>query len=102
MTRSHQRGFSMIELLVALVIGSALLAAGVAFMMRTGNTIRIGQEQTENTSRAQQVMSRMVKELKGVNVDAPPLFNVAPAWNSLPALPHYSHLELPSYAATAG
>lgn len=99
--RQAQRGISIIELLIALVIGLTILSAASAFLFRTSSTIKMGEQDTQNTSRAQQVLSRMSREIKAVSVAAPPLYLVSTPWASLPALP-YSALELLPYANTAG
>ncbi len=96
-----QRGISIIELLIALVIGLTILSAASAFLFRTSRTIQMGEQDTKNTSRAQQVLSRMTREIKSISVAAPPLYNVSLPWANLPALP-YSALELTPYANTAG
>lgn len=97
----RQRGISIIELLVALVIGLTILSAASAFLFQTSRTVQMGEQDTKNTSRAQQVLSRMSREIKGVSVAAPPLYNVSLNWANLPALP-YSALELTPYLNTAG
>lgn len=94
---ARQRGLTVIELLVALVIGLGVIAAGLAFMMRSGESIRIGQEQAVNTSRGQQALARMVAEIKGVNIDAPPLYPVTPAFANLPRLPYLMIEKTPLY-----
>lgn len=102
MRRAHsQKGLTLMELMVALLIGSILLTAAMLFMNSTSKTIKLGHENSVNTSVAQQALSRMVKELKGVNVDAPPLYAVSPTWDTLPALP-YSSLEIYPYPNTSG
>ncbi|MEZ0369674.1 MAG: PilW family protein [Candidatus Sericytochromatia bacterium] len=101
MKRHYQKGISIMELLVALVIGTLILSAGISFMLNSSKAMRMGQEQAKYTSQAQQILSRMVKEIKSVNIDAPPLFTVSPAWATLPALPYTSY-ELSSYPDTSG
>lgn len=98
----HQRGLGIIEMLVALAIGIVILGAGIAFMINTSRSIQLGQEQTQNTSKAQQVLSVLTRELKSAHIEAPPLFPVTPAWATLPPLPHFSHLELMPYTHPAG
>lgn len=97
----NQRGFTLVEALMALVIGGVLLAAAMMFLNSTSKTIGIGEKNTKNTSTAQQALSRMVKEIKGMNVDTPPLYSVTPVWTTLPALP-YNSLEIFPYPNTAG
>lgn len=92
---------TILELLVSLVIGLGVLAAGLAFLNNTSRSIQIGQESAANTSVAQQALNRMVKELKGVHVANPSLMSITPAWTDLPALP-YTALELYPYPATSG
>jgi len=96
-----QRGMTLIETLLALVLGSLILAAAVAFLNDSSRTIRIGQENTKNTTRAQQALNAMVKELKSVNIAEPLLYPITPAWSDLPALP-YTAFELSPYPTTAG
>lgn len=95
-----QRGMTIIEILIALLIGVVVLGAGIAFMLRSSKTIRMGTEQEKATSQAQLVLATLVKEIKGVNIDAPPLFSINPAWSALPALP-YAGFELPVYPDTS-
>lgn len=94
-----QRGLTLIELLVALLIGTLVLAAGIKFLFNTGKTITMGTEQDKVTADAQLAMQNMSKEIKRAAIDAPPLFNVTPAWVSLPALP-YNAYELTPYLDT--
>lgn len=100
--QQFQRGIGIIEMLVAVAIGLVILAAGIGFLINTSRSIKLGQEQTQNTSKAQQVLSVLTREIKSAHVEAPPLFLVSPAWNTLPPLPHFSHVELSPYPHPAG
>lgn len=91
----------MIEVLLALTIGLTLLSALVTFLINTSQNIRLGEEHARNTARAQQVLARMTKEIKGSASEAPSLFALSPNWTVLPALP-YLALELTPYPVTAG
>lgn len=97
----HQRGLTLIEVLIAITIGVVVLGAAIAFLMNSSQLIRKGQESTEHTTRAQQAINAMVKELKTVHIDEPILFAVSPDWDDLPALP-YGAFELSPYPDTAG
>lgn len=99
--RQAEQGMTVIETLIALTIGLTMLSALVGFFLKTSENIRLGEEQARNTARAQQVLARMVKEIKGSASEAPALFALSPNWHLLPALP-YNALELTPYPATAG
>lgn len=98
----NQRGLTVIELLVALVIGVAVLGAGIGFMINSSKSIKLGEDNARNTSVAQQVLSKLVKELKGVNTESPPLYGVNPSWASLFALPYDAIETTPTYMDTSG
>lgn len=100
MARSQQ-GISLVEALVAVVIGIGVLGAAMGFFMQTTRTLKMGQESAENTSVAQQLLSRITREIKAASVLRPRLFNATPAWDTLPALP-YTAKELYPYPSTAG
>lgn len=97
---NQQRGMTMVELLVAVVIGVVVLGAGVSFMLNAGKTMRMGTDQDKATSQAQLVLTNLVKEIKSAHIDVPPLYGVSPAWATLPTLP-YAAYELSSYPDTS-
>lgn len=97
----HQRGITLVESLVALVIGIGVLGGAIGFFMYTSRTLKVGQESAENTSVAQQALSRLTREIKSASVARPRLFNATPVWDTLPALP-YTAKELYPYPSTAG
>ncbi len=99
--KQQERGISIVEALIALVIGLGVLSAGIGFFVKTTRTIQIGQENAENTAVAQQVLARMTREIKAAAVSQPRLFNATPVWSNLPALP-YTAKELTPYPNTAG
>lgn len=101
MQQKWQRGLTLIEILVALTIGVVVLGAAIAFLMNSSQLVRIGQDGTKNTTRAQQALNAMVKELKSVHIDKPILYPITPAWEDLPALP-YGAFEFSPYPDTAG
>lgn len=101
-TKHSQQGISVPELLIAVVIGVGLLGAGIAFMINTTRTLKLSEDNARNTSVAQQVLSKMTKELKGVPINSPPLYAVNIAWSTLPALPYDSLETTPNHPNTAG
>lgn len=100
-TQQTQAGFTVLEAAVAALLGAIVLGGAIAFLNSSTKTMHIGQENTVITGKGQQALSRMTREIKSVNTNAPPLFNVTPDWATLPALP-YTALELTPYPATAG
>lgn len=98
---TRQRGITLIETLVALVIGLGVLGAAIVFFIHTSRTLQIGQENAENTSVAQQLLSRLTREIRAASVSNPRLFSTTPAWDTLPALP-YTAKELYPYPSTSG
>lgn len=98
--RRRSRGLTLIEVLVAVLIGSLVLAAATAFFLQGSKFLSSGINQDQATSQGQLAMANLVKEIKTVNIDSPPLFASTPAWNTLPALP-YSAYELSSYPNTS-
>ena len=79
---SAQRGITLVESLVAVVIGLGVLGAAAGFFIQTSRSIKMGQDSAENTAVAQQLAT-------------------TPAWDTLPALP-YTAKELYPYPSTAG
>ena len=61
----------------------------------------MGQDSAENTAVAQQLLSRITREIKSASVLRPRLLATTPAWDTLPALP-YTAKELYPYPSTAG
>lgn len=96
-----QKGISLVETLVAVVIGIGILGAAMGFFMQTSRSIKMGQESAENTSVAQQLLLRITREIKAASVLRPRLFATTPVWDTLPALP-YTAKELYPYPSTAG
>lgn len=91
--KRFSRGLSLVEVMVAMVMGLMVLGATVAFLINTTKQVNQGKAQAEQASRAQQAMSRMVTELKRVNTEGPVLFATGEVWTALPALPSYSEVS---------
>lgn len=101
--RRLSRGLSLVEVMVAMVMGLMVLGATVAFLINTTKQVNQGKAQAEQASRAQQAMARMVTELKRVNTEGPVLFATGEVWTNLPALPSYSAVaDCPVYSSLNG
>jgi prepilin-type N-terminal cleavage/methylation domain-containing protein len=96
-----QRGFTLIEVLIAMTLGLILVGALVSFLLNSSQNIRQGQQQAESVSRGQQMLNRIVEDIKESAVGTPPLFPLAVNWAQLPILP-YMAFELYPYADTSG
>lgn len=91
--KCYSRGLTLVEVMVATVLGVIMLGATVAFLLNSTKQINQGMSQAEQTSRAQQALARMTTELKKVNTEGPVLFATGETWTNLPALPPYSKVE---------
>lgn len=96
-----QRGFTLIEVLIAMTLGLILVGAVVSFLLNSSQNIRQGQQQAESVSRGQQMLNRIVEEIKEAAIVKPPLFSLSVNWDILPMLP-YGAFELYPYADTSG
>jgi prepilin-type N-terminal cleavage/methylation domain-containing protein len=96
-----QRGFTLIEVLIAMTLGLILIGAVVSFLLNSSQNIRQGQQQAESVSRGQQTLNRIVEDIKESAIGAPPLFPIAVNWAQLP-MPPYMAFELYPYADTSG
>ena len=104
---SARRGFTLIEILVALGIFSILLTIILVPLNMGVNMTRIGSARTDTQQAAQTTMNRIVNELRGATYVFPnePMIGItdkAPYTNNVPTTTPPTTLGFPYFRATNG
>jgi len=76
--RSREAGFTLVELLVAMVMAAVVLAAASLAFQMAGATVRGGTDQAQAQQNARVAVERMIQEIRGAGYDPT---GKAPAYN---------------------
>lgn len=74
---NNEKGFTMVELLIAMVIGMALLATATYTYTKQSDVIRSGNQETQTRGMARMVLDEMVVNIRRAGYGMPPGDSVA-------------------------